>query len=49
MSFNQSSYGVMEDDGTVNIMIVLSQASSVHFEVMIITTNITTEGMYVTS
>ena len=45
MSFNQSSYGVMEDDGTVNIMIVLSQTSSVQFEVMISTTNVTAVGM----
>ena len=37
----------MEDDGTVNIMIVLSQTSSVQFEVMISTTDITAVGMYV--
>ena len=36
----------MEDDGTVNIMIVLSQTSSVQFEVMISTTNVTAVGMY---
>ena len=45
MSFNQSSYGVMEDDGIVNIMIVLSQMSSVQFEIMISTTDITAGGM----
>ena len=47
MSFNQSSYGVIEDDGTVNIMIVLSQTSSVQFEAMISTTDITAVGTYV--
>ena len=45
MSFNQSSYGVMEDDGTVNIIIVLSQTSSVQFQVMISTTDVTAVGM----
>ena len=45
MSFNQSSYGVMEDDGTVNIMIVLSQKSSVQFQVMINKTDVTAVGM----
>ena len=45
MSFNQSSYGVMEDDGTVNIMIVLSQTSSVQFQIMIVTTDVTAIGM----
>ena len=47
MNFNQSSYEVMEDDGAVNIMIVLSQISSVQFEVMISATDITTGGMYI--
>ena len=47
MGFNQSSYGVMEDDGTMNIMIVLSQTSSVQFEVTISTTDVTAGGMYV--
>ena len=47
MSFNQSSYGVMEDDGTVNIMIVLSQTSSVQFQIMISTINVTALGTYV--
>ena len=49
MSFNQSTYGIMEDDGTVNTMIVLSQTSSVQFEVMISATDITAGGMYVAS
>ena len=47
MSFNQSSYGVMEDDGTVKIMIVLSQTSSVQFQITISTTNVTAVGKYV--
>ena len=47
MSFNQSSYGVMKDVGTVNIMIVFSQTSSVQFEVMISTTDVTAIGTYV--
>ena len=34
----------MEDDGTVNIMIVLSQTSSVQFEVMISTVDVTAVG-----
>ena len=45
MNFNQTSYGVMEDDGTVNITIVLSQTSSVQFEIMINTTDVTAVGM----
>ena len=35
MSFSQSSYGVMEDDGTVSLMITLSQVSSVPLELMV--------------
>ena len=35
MSFSQSSYGVMEDDGTVTLMIRLSQVSSVPLELMV--------------
>jgi len=41
VSFNQSLYRVMEDDCTVNITIKLSQATSVQFEVMIGTEDIT--------
>ena len=37
----------MENNGTVNIMIILSQTSSVQFEVMISTTDITAGGTYV--
>ena len=35
MSFNQLSYGVMEDDSTVTITIILSQPSSLQFQVVI--------------
>ena len=45
MSFNQSSYGVMEDDGTVILVISLSQTSSVPFEVTVNTMNATAIGM----
>ena len=41
VSFSQSSYGVMEDDGTVTLVIALSQPSSVPFEVTIGTVNMT--------
>ena len=44
MSFNQSSYGVMEDDDTATLMITLSQPSSVEFTVTINTTDITAKG-----
>ena len=47
MNFNQSSYGVMEDDGAVNIMIILSQASSVQFQVVINTADATAVGMLI--
>ena len=46
MSFNQSSYGVVEDDGTVTLMITLSQQSLVPFQVTVNTTNVTTVGQY---
>ena len=45
MNFNQSSYGVMEDGGIVNVMIVLSQPSSVQFQVMIRAMNVTAIGI----
>ena len=35
----------MEGDDTVNIMIVLSQKSSIQFQVMINTTDVTAVGM----
>ena len=47
MSFNQSSYGVMEDDAIVNIIIVLNQKSSVQFQVMINITDVTAVGAFV--
>ena len=37
----------MEDDGIVNIMIVLSRTSSVQFQVMINTIDVTAVGTYV--
>ena len=46
VSFNQSSYGVMEDDGTVSLVIALSQPSSVPFEVIVQTINVTAVGEY---
>ena len=45
MSFSQSSYGVMEDDVTVTLVIALSQTSSVSFEVTVNTMDITATGM----
>ena len=47
MSFSQSSYGVMEDDGTVTLMITLSQQSSVPFQVTLNTMDGTAVGEYV--
>ena len=47
MSFSQSSYGVMEDDGTVTLMLQLSQTSSEPFQVTINTTDVTAVGKYV--
>ena len=44
VSFNQSSYEVMEDDGTVSLVITLSQPSSVPFGVSIGTMNVTAVG-----
>ena len=37
----------MEDDGLVNIMLLLSQTTSVRFQVMITATNVTALGMFV--
>ena len=39
VNFNQLSYGVTEDDGTLNIMTGLSQPSPVQFQIMINTTD----------
>ena len=44
VNFNQSSYRVMENDGTVTIIMILSQPSSVQFQVMINVTDFTAIG-----
>ena len=44
MSFSQSSYEVMEDDGTVTLTLQLSQMSSVPFEVTVNTMDVTAVG-----
>ena len=44
VNFNQSSYGVMEDDGTVTIIMILSQPSPVQFQVIISATDFTAKG-----
>ena len=44
VNFNQSSYGVMENDGSVTVMILLSQASLVQFEVGINSMDLTATG-----
>ena len=44
VNFNQSSYEVMEDDGSVTIMILLSQVSLVQFEVGINPMDLTATG-----
>ena len=47
VSFSQSSYEVMEDNGTVSLVITLSQPSSVPFEVSIGTINVTAIGKFI--
>ena len=47
VSFSRSSYEVMEDNGTVSLVIALSQPSSVPFEVSIGTMNVTAVGKYI--
>ena len=47
MSFSESSYGVMEDDGTVTLVISLSQTSSVSFEVTVNTMDVTAMSKYI--
>ena len=42
VSFSQSSYGVMEDDGSVTMVILLNQASLVEFEVEVTANDVTT-------
>ena len=44
VTFNQSSYGVIEYDGTVTIMMIFSQPSSVEFQVTINVSDITAIG-----
>ena len=44
VTFNQSSYGVIEDDGTVTIMMIFSQPSSVEFQVTINASDVTAIG-----
>ena len=44
VSFNQSSYEVMEDNGTVSLVIALSQPSSMPFEVTINVVDVTAVG-----
>ena len=44
VSFSQASYGVMEDDGIVNLTLQLSQMSSVPFEVTVNTMDVTAVG-----
>ena len=46
MRFSHSSYGVMEDGGTVMLVLELSQMSSVPFQVTITTMDVTAEGKY---
>ena len=47
VNFNQSLYGVKEDDSTVTITMILSQPSSVQFQVIISATDFTAIGTYV--
>ena len=44
VNFGQSSYEIMEDDGLVNAMILLSQSSSVPFQLVIHTIDATAES-----
>ena len=46
MSFNQSSYEAMEDDGSVTMVILLSQSSSIPFQLTISTIDVTAESKY---
>ena len=41
---NSVTYGVMEDDGTVTLMITLNQVSSVPFQVIVNTMDVTAIG-----
>ena len=44
LSFSQSSYGAMEDDGSVTIVIMLSEVTLVQFQVEVNTRNVTAIG-----
>ena len=44
VSFDQSLYGVMEDNGTVSLVIALSQPSSLPFQVIVETIDVTAAG-----
>ena len=46
VTFNQSSYEVMEYDESVTIAILLSQPSSVPFQVVINVTDLTAKSTY---
>ena len=45
VNFNQASYRVKEDDSSLNIIMELSQTSSVQFQVMISTVDVTAIGI----
>ena len=45
MSFSKSSYGAMEDGGSVTMVILLSQISLIPFEVEVTTMNMTATGI----
>ena len=46
MSFNQSSYEAMKDDGSVTMVVLLSQSSSIPFQLTINTTDVTAESKH---
>ena len=47
VSFSQSSYEAMEDDGSVTMVVLLSQSSSIPFQLTINTTDVTAESKHV--
>ena len=44
VNFDQSTYGVMESDSTASLVILLSQPSSIPFQVVINTIDVTAKG-----
>ena len=44
VNFDQSTYGVMESDSTASVVILLSQPSSIPFQVVINTIDVIAEG-----